>query len=57
MKRLLSLILCAVMVLGLCACGASTAAEGGAAETTAAASGGFRVGYGKQDIPGIIAKY
>ena len=50
MKRLLSLILCAVMVLGLCACGASTAAEGGAAETTAAASGGFRVGYSKADI-------
>ena len=52
MKRLLSLILCAVMVLGLCACGASAGEGGAAAETTAAAAtgGSFRVGYGKQDI-------
>ena len=46
------------MVLGLCACGtassgseAGTAAAGAGADTTAAAAaGGFRVGYGKENI-------
>ena len=50
MKKIVSILLIAVLLLGLCACGAASGAEGGAAETTAAASGGFRVGYGKADI-------
>ena len=50
MKRIISVLLVIVLLLGLCACGAASGAEGGAAETTAAASGGFRVGYGKADI-------
>ena len=50
MKKIISILLVSVLLLGLCACGAASGAEGGAAETTAAASGGFRVGYGKQDI-------
>ena len=46
MKKVICLILAMLMLLGMAACGA----EGGAAETTAAASGGFRVGYGKENI-------
>ena len=48
MKKVLSVILSVLMVLSLCACGAS---EGGAAagETTAAASA-MQVGYGKVNI-------
>ena len=51
MKKIVSILLVAVLLLGLCACGAASTAEGGAAaETTDAAGGGFRVGYGKADI-------
>ena len=56
MKRLLSLVLACVLVLSLCACGAAdtgaagttAAVQGG--ETTAPKAGGFRVGYGKENI-------
>ena len=49
MKKIVSLLLAAVLLLGLCACGAAApAGEGG--ETTAAAGSGFRVGYSKADI-------
>lgn len=58
MKRMIALILVLVLALGLCACGAASSgdagATGGAASngTTAAAAaeGGFRVGYGKENI-------
>ena len=56
MKRVISLCLICVLVFSLCACGAAssgsnagtTAAQGG--ETTAPKAGGFRVGYGKENI-------
>ena len=47
MKKLICTVLSVLMLLSLCACGAS---EGGAAETTAAASSQFLVGYGKTNI-------
>ena len=52
MRKVISILLIAVLLLGLCACGASAGEGGAAAETTAAAAtgGSFRVGYGKQDI-------
>lgn len=49
MKKLISLLLCAVLVLGLCACGASGTAATTAA-TTAAPEARFSVGYGRVDI-------
>ena len=45
MKRIFTLILCAVMILGLCACGSS---EGQG--SSAAADGKFSVGYSQVDI-------
>jgi len=49
MKKIIAMLLAVLMLLGLCACGASTpAGEGGGA--TEAAAGGFRVGYGKEEI-------
>ena len=47
MKKVICLLLAALMLLSMAACGAS---EGGAAETTEAKEGGFRVGYGKANI-------
>ncbi len=49
MKRTIAVMLLLVMALSLMACGTSASGgEGG--ETTVAAAGGFRVGYGKADI-------
>ena len=57
MKKILSLLMVLAMVLSLCACGAAdsgsaatTGAAGEAETTAAAAAGGFRVGYGKENI-------
>ena len=47
MKKVVCLILAALMLLSMAACGAS---EGGAVETTEAKAPGFRVGYGKANI-------
>lgn len=49
MKKIISLVLVLVMVLGLCACGASTGAEKNTAAPTEAAAS-FMAGFGKADI-------
>ena len=54
MRKVISILLAAVLLLGLCACGATSdtteaPANVGVTET-AAAEGSFRVGYGKADI-------
>jgi len=49
MKKVIAMLLAAVLLLGLCACGASApAGEGGGATEGGAA--GFLVGYGKENI-------
>ena len=52
MKKIISLILAAVLLLSLAACGAAAPAGEGGGETAGAATenGGFRVGYAKADI-------
>jgi len=40
MKKIVALVLSAIMAIALCACGGSGSSGGGAAETTAAAGGG-----------------
>ena len=51
MKKIIAIVLVMMLTLGLLACGASApAGEGGGNATTAAAAGGFRVGYGKANI-------
>lgn len=47
MKKFLSLLLAAVLMLGLCACGSSDAAD---APTTTAPAAAFKAGFGKADI-------
>ena len=51
MKKIVALLLAFVLMLGIAACGASApAGEGGGETGGASANGGFRVGYGKEDI-------
>ena len=50
MKKIVALLLAFVLLLGLCACGAAAPAGEGGETTGASANGGFRVGYGKEDI-------
>lgn len=50
MKKIIALALAFLMLLGLVACGNSGAGGNGGEDTTEAASGGFRVGYGKANI-------
>ena len=48
MKKIISLLLVLVLMLGLVACGA--AEQTGGDTTVAAENGGFRVGYGKAEV-------
>ena len=51
MKKVIAMLLVLVLALGLVACGAAEQTAGnGENETTAAVAGGFRVGYGKENI-------
>ena len=50
MKKIISVLLVLVLVLGLMACGASEQTGGNADTTAAPENGGFRVGYGKENI-------
>ena len=50
MKKLLSLILCAVLLLSLCACGTSDESNTTCATETTEAAAGLQVGYAKLDI-------
>lgn len=51
MKRIISLVLACVLVLGLCACAGGSGSGGGdTAGTTGAAGATFMAGYGKVDI-------
>ena len=50
MKKIISVLLVLVLVLGLMACGTAEQAGGNADTTAAAQNGDFRVGYGKENI-------